>query len=223
MSAQLSNGLWLESMAHGRPLSFLENRIKCGNSLLGATPAAIALGIPDEAFAVLSGDDKAVVWALKKRNKKECEELEQGQQSLFGEVIWIGWVNIREGAENIIAIDDDEIEHIHEKQAEYERLLVSDSYRNQKLIADAWCAAFVLPRIKGMPAITAATFEELKNDPGSCPESLRQEIDRIAAENEFFHWRQTATKLGVNCMTLSTWLHGKEPPQKCTLARLVGS
>jgi hypothetical protein len=61
MSAQLSNGLWLESMAHGRPLSFLENRIKCGNSLLGATPAAIALAIPDEAFAVLSGDDKAVV------------------------------------------------------------------------------------------------------------------------------------------------------------------
>jgi len=34
--------------------------------------------------------------------------------------------------------------------------------------------------------------------------------------------RQTATKLDVNCMTLSTWLHGKEPPQKCTLARLAG-
>jgi hypothetical protein len=180
--------LWLESMAHGRPLSFLENRIKCGNSLLGATPAAIALGIPDEAFAVLSGDDKAVVSALKKRNKKEREELEQGQQSLFGEVIWIGWVNIREGAEKIIAIDDDEIEHIYKKQAEYERLLVSDSYRNQKLIADAWCATFVLPRIKGAPTITAATFEEIKNDPGSCPEALRQEIERLAREYEFFHW-----------------------------------
>ena len=34
--------------------------------------------------------------------------------------------------------------------------------------------------------------------------------------------RQTATKLGVTCMTLSTWLHGKEPPQKCTLAHLEG-
>jgi hypothetical protein len=180
--------LWLESMAHGRPLSFLENRIKCGNSLLGATPATIARGIPDEAFAVLSRDDKAVVSALKKRNKKEREELEQGQQSLFGEVMWIGWVNIREGAEKIIAIDDDEIEHIHKKQAEYERLLVSDSYQNQKLIADAWCAAFMLPRIKGAPAITAATFEEIKNDPGSCPETLRQEIERIATEYELFHW-----------------------------------
>jgi type II restriction/modification system DNA methylase subunit YeeA len=47
--------LWLESMDCGRPLSFLENRIKCGNSLLGATPAAIAAAIPDEAFTVLTG------------------------------------------------------------------------------------------------------------------------------------------------------------------------
>lgn len=180
--------LWLESMDYGRPLSFLENRIKCGNSLLGATPATIAAGIPDEAFAALVGDNKAVVSALKKQNKKERRELEQGQQSLFGEVIWIGWVNIREGVEKIIAIDDDEIDHIHQKQAEYDLLLVSDSYRNQKLIADAWCSAFVLPRIKGAPAITAATFEEIKNNPGSCPDLLREEIDRLADEYQFFHW-----------------------------------
>jgi hypothetical protein len=180
--------LWLESMDHGRPLSFLENRIKSGNSLLGATPGAITAGVPDEAFAVLNGDDKAVVAALKKQNRKERADIEQGQESLFGEVIWIGWVDVRKGAEKITAIDDDEIGHIQQKQAEYERLLVSDSYRNQKLIADAWCAAFTLPRIKGAPAITAATFEEIKNDPSSCPEALRQEIDRVAAEYEFFHW-----------------------------------
>jgi hypothetical protein len=180
--------LWLESMDYGRPLSFLENRIKYGNSLLGATPAAIALGIPDEAFTPLTGDDRAVVSALKKQNKKERKDIEQGQRPLFGEVIWIGWVNIREGVEKITAIDDDEISHIHQKQAEYESLLISDSYRNQKLIADAWCAAFVLPRIKGAPAITAATFERIKNDPSSCPKALRDEIERLAAEYEFFHW-----------------------------------
>jgi hypothetical protein len=180
--------LWLESMDYGRPLSFLENRIKCGNSLLGGTPAAIALGIPDEAFTALTGDERAVVSALKKQNKREREDSEQGQGQLFGEVIWVGWVNIRKGVEHVIAIDDDEIGQIHQKQAEYQRLLVSDSYRNQRLIADAWCAAFVLPRIKGAPAITTSIFEEIKNDPSSCPKALREEVDRLATEYEFFHW-----------------------------------
>jgi hypothetical protein len=179
--------LWLESMDYGRPLSFLENRIKCGNSLLGATPAVITAGISDEAFTVLTGDDKSVVSALKKQNKKERKEIEQGQRLLFGEILWTGWVEVREGVEKIIAIDDDEISNIYQKQTEYEGLLVSDSYRNQKLIADAWCAALLLPRLRGAPTITAATFEQIKNDPTSCPE-LRQEIDRIAAEYQFFHW-----------------------------------
>jgi transcriptional regulator with XRE-family HTH domain len=34
--------------------------------------------------------------------------------------------------------------------------------------------------------------------------------------------RQMATKLGVNRITLSAWLRGKDQPQKCALARLAG-
>jgi hypothetical protein len=39
----------------GRPLSFLDAHIKCGNSLLGATPDLIAAGIPDDAFKRIEG------------------------------------------------------------------------------------------------------------------------------------------------------------------------
>ena len=42
--------LWLESLEPGKPLSFLDHHIQCGNSLLGATPALLTDGIPDEAF-----------------------------------------------------------------------------------------------------------------------------------------------------------------------------
>jgi transcriptional regulator with XRE-family HTH domain len=52
-------------------------------------------------------------------------------------------------------------------------------------------------------------------------EEVLQALTRYTKETNDSE-RQTATKLGVNCMTLSTWLHGKEPPQKCTLARLAG-
>jgi hypothetical protein len=181
--------LWLESMDHGRPLSFLENRIKTGNSLLGVTPAAIEAGIADEAFAVLTDDEKTVVSALKKQNRNERLDLEQGQATLSsGEILWTGWVDVRDGAKRIIDIDDDEISQIHWKQAEYEKLLASNSYLDQKLIADAWCAAFVLPRVKGAPQITAAIFEELKQNPASCPPKLRTTIGEAAAAYRFFHW-----------------------------------
>jgi hypothetical protein len=182
--------LWLESMDCGRPLSFLENRIKTGNALLGATPAAISAGIPDDAFTALSADDKAVVAALKKQNKQERADIEQGQEQLFSqaEVLWTAWVQVRNGAERIIALDDDAIENIHQKQAEYDNLLVSDSYLHQKLIADAWCAAFMLPRTKGGLAITAANFAEIRNDPSACPVEIRSQVTRIATEHSYFHW-----------------------------------
>jgi N-6 DNA Methylase len=40
--------LWLEARAEGRPLSFLDRNLRCGNSLLGATRAELA-AFPDEA------------------------------------------------------------------------------------------------------------------------------------------------------------------------------
>jgi hypothetical protein len=45
----------MEALEPGRPLSFLAAHIKCGNSLLGATPDLIAAGIPDDAFKRIEG------------------------------------------------------------------------------------------------------------------------------------------------------------------------
>ncbi|MGH2523104.1 MAG: Eco57I restriction-modification methylase domain-containing protein, partial [Anaerolineales bacterium] len=75
--------LWLESLEPGKPLSFLEGRIKCGNSLIGLLPSplqgegraerGVRVGdeIPDEAFNPVAGDHKPTASALKKRNKAE--------------------------------------------------------------------------------------------------------------------------------------------------------
>ena len=63
--------LWMEAIDPGKPLSFLDHKIQCGNSLLGTTPALIAKGIPDDAFKPIEGDDKKYASALRKRNKAE--------------------------------------------------------------------------------------------------------------------------------------------------------
>jgi hypothetical protein len=61
----------MEALEPGKPLSFLDHRIQCGNSLLGTTPALMAKGIPDDAFQPIEGDDKKFVSALLKQNKQE--------------------------------------------------------------------------------------------------------------------------------------------------------
>ena len=49
--------LWMEALEPGKPLSFLDSHIQCGNALLGTTPALMAKGIPDHAFAHFVGDE----------------------------------------------------------------------------------------------------------------------------------------------------------------------
>jgi hypothetical protein len=55
MAVELCGSLWMEALEPGRPLTFLDAHIKCGNSLLGATPDLIAAGIPDDAFKRIEG------------------------------------------------------------------------------------------------------------------------------------------------------------------------
>ncbi|MFN4293823.1 MAG: DNA methyltransferase, partial [Thermoflexales bacterium] len=72
--------LWLESHAEGKPLTFLDHRIQCGDSLVGLTDLAVLEdGIPDEAFAPVSDDDKQIAGGLKRQNRAEA----QGQTTLF--------------------------------------------------------------------------------------------------------------------------------------------
>ncbi len=52
-------------------------------------------------------------------------------------------------------------------------------------------------------------------------EEVLKALGRYTAESPESD-RQTATKLGVNRMTLTAWLGGRDRPQRCMLARLAG-
>lgn len=53
--------LWLEGHTAGKPLTFLDHRIRCGDSLVGVHDLNILKkGIPPEAYKALTGDDKDV-------------------------------------------------------------------------------------------------------------------------------------------------------------------
>ena len=72
MAAELAKvSLWIEALEPGKPLSYLDQNIRVGNSLLGVTPALLAEGLPDAAFTPIEGDDRKVAAALKKQNASE--------------------------------------------------------------------------------------------------------------------------------------------------------
>ena len=163
MAAELAKvSLWLEALEPGKPLSYLDQNIRVGNSLLGVTPALLAEGLPDAAFTPIEGDDRKVASALKKQNAAERE----GQHDLFSQAgIPVTNAVLAKRAAEIARTLPDSLEDLHiHQQRQAQELAESPERRTQKLLADAWCAAFVQPKtaVTRATAITQAVLEQLR-------------------------------------------------------------
>jgi len=182
--------LWLEALEPGKPLSFLEHRIVLGNSLLGATPALLDGGIPDDALKPIEGDDREIAKALRKQNR---DYRRRGQKSLIVEMEAAEprrlYETLSETLARLEAADDGTVAAIREKEERFRRLATSPEYQRVRLAADAWCAAFVWRKTPGVPpAITEEMFRALRRDPAAVRADVREETARLAEQYQLFHW-----------------------------------
>jgi hypothetical protein len=190
MAAELARvALCLEALEPGKPLAFLDQNIRVGNSLLGTTPALLADGLPDAAFAPIEGDDKRVATALRKQNAIE----RSGQHDLFSPAgIPVTNTALAKRAEQIARQLPDSLEDLHiHQQREALELAASAELREQKLLADAWCAAFVQPETDGTrrTAITQATLESFASNGGTLESAAAEElVTSLTRQYRFFHW-----------------------------------
>ena len=192
MAAELCRvSLWLEALEPGKPLSFLDHHIKVGNSLLGATPELIAAGIPDDAFKPLEGDDKDYCKRFKARNKTE----RSGQTSMFSPDAkpWEHLGNLPASIAALNTLPDDTPEQVEAKKKQYAEYVRSSGYLNGRLLADAWCAAFVWKKCPPDQGgfdypITTEVIRRIDRNPHSISPWMRDEIVRLAKEYRFFHW-----------------------------------
>lgn len=176
--------LWMEAMEPGKPLSFLDHRIVCGNSLLGTTPALIEAGLPDEAFKSLTGDDKTVVTSMKKRNKAERD----GQGGLgFGSDSADDAKAIADAIEALDALPSDTPEQIAAKEQRYDALRSGAEAERLELAANAWCAGFVSEKTKTSVQITTDVVRRCAEDLSRVTEDERRYIDELAAHYKFLH------------------------------------
>ncbi|MER5802792.1 Eco57I restriction-modification methylase domain-containing protein [Streptomyces mirabilis] len=187
MAVELAKvSLWLEALEPGKPLGFLDAHIKHGNALLGATPALLAGGIPDDALKPIEGDDKKIATALKKRNATE-----RGGQLSFTteERIWVSNASFAASLRDITTAPSDTLRDVRLQSSRFRDLEQSADYLHALNTSDAWCAAFVWPKVQNAPTpVTEGVFRDLQNPGGGIPATTRDEIIRIAQQYKFFHW-----------------------------------
>ena len=186
LAAELAKvSLWLEALEPGKPLGFLDARIRVGNSLLGTTPALLAAGIPDDAFKEIEGDDKKYAAAVRKQNRAE----RSGQSSLFAIDHTVSTVELA-ARRALLLTEANDVEQARDQAREWRNYEQSESYRRARLQADAWCATFMWPLASGsIEPVTEDAFQHLSTAPNDL--ALRAQIDeveRITRDHRFFHW-----------------------------------
>ena len=188
MAAELCRvGLWLEALEPGKPLSFLEQHIQVGNSLLGATPALIEAGLPDDAFKPIEGDDGRICSELRRRNRVERSGQIAHALPMVAEDR-AEYNTLAARSQSINTAPDASLAEVQAMEVQYKRLIVSPDYRHQQRIADAWCAAFVWPKTKDSytTSITTATLRNLEEN-ADTPIPVQQ-LEQISTQYQFFHW-----------------------------------
>lgn len=186
LAAELAKvSLWLEALEPGKPLGFLDARIRVGNSLFGTTPALISRGVPDAAFKELEGDNKAFAAEVRKRNKNEATG--QGLLS-WADPEALAAKSRRERARLLAPSDD--IDDIRARGAAWDAYLASEARQKLKRQADAWAAAFVWPLHPEAPLPpTSGVVRAMLDDDSTVqyPETVTA-VGQLADEYRFFHW-----------------------------------
>lgn len=130
MAVELTKvALWIETVEPGKPLGFLDANIRCGDALLGVLDMKVLeLGIPDEAYKPLTGDDKEAAKVLLKDNRSQREH-EGDLAAGFTQS------EVAREAERVLSLPENDVEEVERKRQAY------DGWRKSKTAARGWMAA----------------------------------------------------------------------------------
>ena len=170
--------LWMEALEPGRPLTFLENRIQCGNALVGVwDPDVLEDGIPADAFNALDGDDKDLLKELRKENKDQGKNIA---------------IDLRINTADLVAIEqlpEDSLDDVQTKRLLWEDSQQSPETRRARVLQDLWTAAFFIPKNEAFreKVVTNAALKAANR--GDLSPEVAAEVRYRAEQNRFFHWQ----------------------------------
>ncbi|GBL45067.1 possible restriction /modification enzyme [Sulfuriferula multivorans] len=183
--ALAKTALWLEAYTPDMPLSFLDHHLQVGDALLGVLdPKVLENGIPDEAYAALSGDDKATASALKKQNKAD---LKSWQAITAGDLFTK--TDLATQADAVEHLADDSLAGIEAKRAAWAQ--AADQARHSILahLADTYVAAFLAPKLpQDAPHIPLSGYLWGIINGGQSKPEVDNAAQELCRAHGVFHW-----------------------------------
>lgn len=185
--------LWIEALEPGKPMTFLDSHIRCGDSLLGVFDyVMLRNGIPDEAYKPLTGDDKESTKAYSRFNKQQ----RQGKGATGFLEFLKAPVDLIDAARALIDMPEDTLEQIADKRSAFERLHTESSWKNLKTACDLYVAAFFAPKIGNSPTATSLAEIEvpltdhvwLAARGHAVPARVLESANSITRTISAFHW-----------------------------------
>jgi hypothetical protein len=176
--------LWIEGHSPGLPLSFLDHRIRCGDSLVGVFDLdVLKAGVPDDAFKRLTGDSSSVCSELRKRNKG------QRRERLTSWRAESDVTNLAREFGTLADMPDETTEDVRRKEELHRKLKDSEQIARLRRACDVWTASFFAPRGTGNER-TAPTTADVWNALAGREDPQRAAlVDELSNRFHFFHWR----------------------------------
>ena len=209
MAVELAKfSLWITASLPDMPLSFLDHKIKCGNSLIGATPDLVKNGIPEGAYNAVTLDNPAICSELRRKVKKELQQIAGAKEpSLqyglkFARSEKDELLHLRE---SLISKHQEEAAEVDYVEEEYRRLEKMERKFKEWILADVWTSAFFIQKtnhdLKKYPV--NATLEAIRENQVIDNDMLEVAL-RLSKQYRFFHFHlefpEVFEKGGFDCL-----------------------
>jgi hypothetical protein len=184
--------LWLESHNPGTSLGFLDNHIKCGDSLVGVARVEELFDvIPSEAFKSYKDSDKEYYAKLKKNNDLQVKEKKAIEESKFlrQKKVESDVTDVIKKLSEVGQMPDTTPEQEEAKKKAYKELLSSNGWKKLKGIADTRLAGFFADKTQPQPLLIEYEYEKLFSENTSLEDILAVKYAaQVSQKKHFFHW-----------------------------------
>lgn len=183
--------LWLESHNPGTSLGFLDNHIKCGDSLVGVARVEELFDlIPSAMFKTYKDSQKEYYNELKKKNDIQIKDIKIIEKAkMTRPKINSDIMDVIKKLIEVGAMDDTTPEKETLKKQEYQKLLTTAAWAKLKALADLRLAGFFADKTQEHPLVTQYSYEDLiagnTKIEGNMAVNYAAEVSN---KKHFFHW-----------------------------------
>jgi hypothetical protein len=188
--------LWLEGHNSGKPISFLDHKIRNGNSLVGVTDLTVLKkGIPTGAYNPITGDDKIVCAELKKQNQRFLKFLEGRRDVGFQKGIEFEPMletenHFSSAFSEVEKIKQDDITSVKRAKSLFEKLRSEKAWWTDWTACNLWTSAyfFTYSEERKKDVVSSEALDDYLKNPSAALGSMVGKATDLSIEHLFFHW-----------------------------------